>query len=167
MAEATGRWTLLCYGVRSRDRAKKSFDIAAMSTVSETPIESPALPSAEIPTAPESAERWMTELHALLRELEVMTVASEVLPPVFGESLDDRLVQARLGVAASLFTALECKNAAVAGHALRVALTCSGWAVQMGLPEEERDAIEIAALLHDVGMIGVPDQILLKPGDAR
>ena len=89
-----------------------------MSNVSETPLEPQSLPSAEIPTAPESAERWMTELHTLLRELEVMTVASEVLPPVFGESIDDRLVQARLGVAASLFTALECKNAAVAGHAL-------------------------------------------------
>jgi len=135
-----------------------------MSNISKPPIESQAIPSVEIPTAPESAERWMTELHALLRELEVMTVASEVLPPVFGESVDDRLVQARLGVAASLFTALECKNAAVAGHALRVALTCSGWAVGLGLSEDERDAVEIAALLHDVGMIGAPDQILLKPG---
>ena len=106
----------------------------------------------------------MTELYTLLRELEAMTVASEVLPPVFGESVDDRLVQARLGVAASLFTALECKSAAVAGHALRVALACSGWAVQMGLPEDERDAIEVAALLHDVGVIGAPDHILLKAG---
>jgi diguanylate cyclase (GGDEF)-like protein len=59
---------------------------------------------------------------------------------------------------------LECKNAAVAGHALRVALTCSGWAMTLELPEKDRDAIEIAALLHDVGMIGAPDQILLKPG---
>ena len=51
-----------------------------------------------------------------------------------------------------------------AGHALRVALTCSGWATRLGLPDAERDAIEIAALLHDVGMIGAPDHILLKPG---
>jgi len=98
----------------------------------------------------------MTELHALLRELELMTVASEVLPPVFAESIDERLVQARLGVAAGLYAALECKNAAVAGHALRVALACSGWAAQMGLPDDERDDIEIAALLHDVGVIGAP-----------
>jgi diguanylate cyclase (GGDEF)-like protein len=140
------------------------LQFASMSNAFDIPVESSALVPAEIPTAPESAERWMTELHALLRELEVMTVAGEVLPPVFGESVDDRLVQARLGVAGSLFTALECKNAAIAGHALRVALTCSGWGVSLGLSEEERDAIEIAALLHDVGMIGAPDQILLKPG---
>ncbi len=140
------------------------YKYAPMSSIPETPLEPQSLPSAEVPAAPESAERWMTELHALLRELEVMTVAAEALPPVFGESIDDRLVQARLGVAAGLFAALECKNAAVAGHALRMALTCSGWAVQMGLPDDERDDIEIAALLHDVGMIGAPDGILLKPG---
>lgn len=134
-----------------------------MNDVPETPIPSPPLPTAAVPTAPESAERWITELHALLRELEAMTAASEVLPPVFGESIDDRLVEARLGVAAGLFAALECKNAAVAGHALRVALMCSGWAVHMALPDEERDAIEIAALLHDIGVIGAPDDVLLKP----
>ena len=33
----------------------------------------------------------------------------------------------------------------------------------MDLPETERDAIEVAALLHDVGLIGAPDRILLKP----
>ena len=72
-------------------------------------------------------------------------------------------------MAASLFAALQCKNAATAGHALRVALTCSAWAMKLDLPEAERDAIEIAALLHDIGVIGAPDHILLKPGmlDAR
>ena len=34
----------------------------------------------------------------------------------------------------------------------------------MDLKDEERDAVEVAALLHDIGVIGVPDQILLKPG---
>ena len=65
-------------------------------------------------------------LDALLQELEMVTAASHTLPPVFVETVDDQLVQIRLGVAASLFTALQCKNAAVAGHSLRVALTCNG-----------------------------------------
>jgi diguanylate cyclase (GGDEF)-like protein len=96
--------------------------------------------------------------------LESVTAASHTLPPVFGELVDDRLVQIRLGMASSLFTALQCKNAAVAGHSLRVALTCSAWALKMNLSEADCDAIEVAALLHDVGMIGAPDHILLKPG---
>jgi diguanylate cyclase (GGDEF)-like protein/PAS domain S-box-containing protein len=121
-------------------------------------------PAAAILPASASAEQWMTELHALLHELEAVTAASHTLPPVFSEPLDNQLVQVRLGTAASLFAALQCKNAATAGHALRVTLTCSAWAVSMGLPPEQRDAIEIAALLHDIGVIGAPDNILLKPG---
>ena len=32
------------------------------------------------------------------------------------------------------------------------------------MEESQRDQLEIAALLHDIGVIGVPDHILLKPG---
>jgi response regulator RpfG family c-di-GMP phosphodiesterase len=109
-------------------------------------------------------ERWMAELGTLLHELETVTVAHEALPPVLSEVADNQLVQVRLGTAASLFAALQCKHAASAGHSLRVALSCSAWAASLGLGEPQRDAVEIAALLHDVGVIGAPDHILLKPG---
>jgi diguanylate cyclase (GGDEF)-like protein len=46
---------------------------------------------------------------------------------------------------------------------LRVALTASAWAFHNGLPDKARDTIEVAALLHDIGVMGVPDHILLKP----
>jgi HD-GYP domain-containing protein (c-di-GMP phosphodiesterase class II) len=112
--------------------------------------------------SPPLADKWAAELQTLLRELETVTAAGHALPPVFSEVVDEHLVRARLGVGASLFAALRCKNAAVAGHALRVAMNCSAWAMQMNLPEVERDAIEVAALLHDIGVIGAPDHILLK-----
>jgi diguanylate cyclase (GGDEF)-like protein/putative nucleotidyltransferase with HDIG domain/PAS domain S-box-containing protein len=69
-----------------------------------------------------------------------------------------------LGIASGLHTALRCKDPATAAHSLRVALGCSSWAELMRLAPDERDALEVAALLHDVGKIGVPDQVLLKPG---
>jgi len=108
-------------------------------------------------------EQRFSELNGLLRELEVVTAANYTLPPVLSESADNQLIQVRLGIAGSLFTALQCKHAATAGHSLRVALSCSSWAVKLGLEGSQRDAIEVAALLHDVGIIGAPDQILLKP----
>ena len=43
-------------------------------------------------------------------------------------------------------------------------LGCSSWAAAMELDDETRDVLEVAALLHDVGKIGVPDKVLLKPG---
>ncbi len=113
--------------------------------------------------APGKVDQWLTDLNGLLRELETITAANYALPPVLSEPADNQLIQVRLGIASSLFAALQCKNAATAGHSLRVALTCSSWAMKMGLEQSERDAIEIAALLHDLGMIGAPDQILLKP----
>jgi diguanylate cyclase (GGDEF)-like protein/PAS domain S-box-containing protein len=59
---------------------------------------------------------------------------------------------------------LRCKDPATATHSVRVALGCSSWAAVMQLEPAERDALEVAALLHDVGKIGVPDKVLLKPG---
>ncbi|MGA2796145.1 MAG: diguanylate cyclase [Thermoguttaceae bacterium] len=110
-------------------------------------------------------DQWLTDLNGLLRELEIISAADYTLPPVISEQADNQLIQVRLGIASSLFAALQCKHAATAGHSLRVALTCSSWAVQMGLEQPRRDAIEIAALLHDLGVIGAPDKILLKSGN--
>jgi diguanylate cyclase (GGDEF)-like protein len=110
-------------------------------------------------TAPETV--WMAE--TLLRELE-QTSGGSLPPPVLESHPDNQLVQVRLGLATSLYTALRYRHAATAGHSLRVALSASAWALWMRLAAHERDVIEVAALLHDVGMIGLPDQILLKAG---
>ena len=66
-------------------------------------------------------------------------------------------------MASGLFTALRQKHPQTAEHSLRVALGCSSWSLYAGLDEETRDTIEVAALLHDIGKIGVPDSILSKP----
>jgi diguanylate cyclase (GGDEF)-like protein len=113
--------------------------------------------------APLNAESRMSELGSLLRELESVSVATRQSLPVISESIDNELVQVRLGVAASLFAALQCRHRASAAHSLRVALTCSAWAHHMQLEAGHRDVIELAALLHDIGVMGVPDEILLKP----
>lgn len=75
----------------------------------------------------------------------------------------DRIARAKLGMATSLFTALRVKHAPTAEHSLRVALGCSSWCQAMGLPESTANEVEVSALLHDVGKIGVPESILLKP----
>ena len=106
----------------------------------------------------------MAELGTLLDELTSITAAGQEWALPAGEAAQARLVQLRLGIAASLFAALQCKHAATAGHGLRVALTSSAWARKLGMGTAQRDLLEVAALLHDIGIIGVPDQVLLKPG---
>jgi diguanylate cyclase (GGDEF)-like protein/PAS domain S-box-containing protein len=71
----------------------------------------------------------------------------------------------RLGIASSLLAALRHKHAPAADHSLRVALGCSSWAFAIGLRNGEREELEVAALLHDVGKIGAPERLLLKPAE--
>jgi len=78
-------------------------------------------------------------------------------------ALENQLVQVRLGIASGLFAALRAKHPPTAHHCLRVALACSAWSAMLGWSDRERDELELAALLHDIGKIGVPDALLLKP----
>lgn len=72
----------------------------------------------------------------------------------------NQLVEVRLGLASALFTALRAKHAPSAAHSVRVALTCSAWGMRDQLDDETLDQIEVAALLHDIGKVAVPDHIL-------
>lgn len=102
-------------------------------------------------------------LAQLLEESHPLTSATTSV--VAGEQdFQNELAQVRLGLAASLFFAMRAKHPPTARHSLRVAIGCSSWSMLLQLPTRERDEIEVAALLHDVGKIGVPDDILMKPG---
>ena len=90
--------------------------------------------------------------------------ANPALDSASRRDLENQLVQVRLGIASSLFTALRTKHADTASHSLRVALNTAAWMEALGMEADQRDVMEVAALLHDVGKIGVPDNILLKPG---
>lgn len=62
-----------------------------------------------------------------------------------------------------LMTALEYRDPYTYGHSGRVSAWCRKIAMEMGLPPEEVDRIELGGLIHDVGKVGVPDMILNKP----
>ncbi|HEY2415193.1 MAG TPA: diguanylate cyclase [Pirellulaceae bacterium] len=125
-------------------------------------------PAAAAPSDPaRSAEAQIGKVASLLGSLEgapapLAPVATSVLDSA-ELALENKLVQVRLGIASSLFAAIRAKHAPTAHHSMRVALSCSAWAATLGLNDEDRDLLEVAALLHDIGKIGVPDSILLKP----
>lgn len=129
-------------------------------------MSSPTGPTTPITSAApvRAADQWAVRLGALLNELQHESNALRDSAPSAGVAIDSVLAQVRLGAAAGLFAALRCKHPPSASHSLRVALVSSAWAQAMRLPEAECDLIELAALLHDVGVIGVPEAILQKPG---
>lgn len=63
-----------------------------------------------------------------------------------------------------LARAAEFRDNETGRHILRVGRYSAAIARQMGMPDNFVELIELAAPLHDVGKIGIPDEILLKPG---
>lgn len=63
----------------------------------------------------------------------------------------------------TLLNALRCKDEYTWGHSLRVAYFCVSVGRELGLSEEALYELEVSALFHDIGKIGVPDNVLMKP----
>ena len=64
----------------------------------------------------------------------------------------------------SLVAALDAREHETSDHSQRVVRYTSTIAARMGIKAQELEEIGRGALLHDVGKIGVPDAVLLKPG---
>ncbi len=62
-----------------------------------------------------------------------------------------------------LMAALDAKDSGTQGHSERVSRLTVAVAREMGLPKEKLIDIERGALLHDIGKIGVSDEVLRKP----
>jgi HD domain-containing protein/MASE9 protein len=75
-----------------------------------------------------------------------------------------RLRRAHRETIAALSRSMEAKDLYTGAHTERVAAVAVGLARQLGYRDEELEAIEIGALLHDVGKIGIPESVLSKPG---
>jgi putative nucleotidyltransferase with HDIG domain len=69
-----------------------------------------------------------------------------------------------LGSIRMLAAAIDEKDPYTRGHSGRVAKYSTLIGRELGLSDEDLDKLRIAALLHDVGKIGVDDRVLKKPG---
>jgi putative nucleotidyltransferase with HDIG domain len=81
--------------------------------------------------------------------------------------LEESLVRARASEAAAikvLSSITEMRDPYTAGHQKRVAELCVAIADHLGMPDEQKRGLETAALLHDVGKVSVPIEILACPG---
>ena len=74
--------------------------------------------------------------------------------------LQRAIFQSLIGLA----NALEAKDVYTRGHSVRVSQLTRQLALRAGLPRPAAETIAQAALLHDIGKIGVPESILRKPG---
>lgn len=78
--------------------------------------------------------------------------------------LGRQLEQAFQETVTSLVVTLEARDKYTEGHSLRVAHYAAGIAAPLGLPGAVRAQVRTASLLHDLGKVGVRDDVLNKPG---
>jgi len=98
-------------------------------------------------------------------ETTLLTIAARDLAlAVENEELRESRRRDTIGIVATLIEAIEAKDRFNRGHSRRVADLARRFAHHVGLPRRERELIEVAAQLHDIGKIGVPEEILNKPG---
>ena len=67
-------------------------------------------------------------------------------------------------LASALANAIEARDSYLHGHCERLASLAVRIAEDLGVPAEEIETVRLGAILHDVGKIGIPDRVLLKPG---
>lgn len=79
-------------------------------------------------------------------------------------ALYDDLNAMFLGTLEALTASIDAKDRYTCGHSQRVAALTQQLSRAIGLDEQTVSRMHIAGLVHDVGKIGVPERVLLKPG---
>jgi putative nucleotidyltransferase with HDIG domain len=100
-------------------------------------------------------ERWTRLRDAILPQLATALESSQLIAEVRKQ---------HLATIAALSRSIEAKDGSTGEHTERVATLAVELARRLGYAGADLDAVEIGALLHDVGKIGVPEAILHKPG---
>jgi PAS domain S-box-containing protein/putative nucleotidyltransferase with HDIG domain len=75
-----------------------------------------------------------------------------------------KLVQSREAIIQAIASIIEMRDPFTSGHQRRVAALAEAIAVEMELAPDQVDLIRVASLIHDLGKISVPAEILCKPG---
>ncbi len=79
-------------------------------------------------------------------------------------SRSDKLVGVYHDTIEALASAIAAKDFYAQGHVSRIQKICAMVGDRLGLGADEVYGIQVAALVHDIGKLGVPEYIVLKPG---
>ncbi len=80
------------------------------------------------------------------------------------EKTQKHLTEALQTSVSAMVTAMELRDPYTAGHEARVATIAYAIGEEMGWPEDRLQGLRMAALVHDIGKISIPAEILNKPG---
>ena len=103
--------------------------------------------------------------HFNAAELRLMNVISDhATSAIQRATLHEQLEENFLQTVVSLANAIDARDSYTGDHSQRMGDLATRMSQAMNLQEKEIEAIYWAAVLHDIGKIGLPDEILNKPG---
>lgn len=122
-------------------------------------------------TKPFRIEELMVRIHAILRRKSITEQGERLKNKDEIQSLSEKIQELirtfssnHDGLAEAMAQMLSLRDSETEEHARRVVELSVSLAQEMGISDPELNHIRMGALLHDVGKIGIPDSILLKPG---
>ncbi|MFI5339965.1 MAG: HD domain-containing phosphohydrolase [Candidatus Methylomirabilales bacterium] len=96
--------------------------------------------------------------------LQAQGLANQVGVALSNASLIEELAKLNWGTLTTLARAIDAKSAWTAGHSERVTELALRIGRTLGLRQKDLDVLHRGGLLHDIGKIGIPPEILDKPG---
>jgi cyclic di-GMP phosphodiesterase len=113
-----------------------------------------------------AVQRGLRRREELARQRAVARVLKEEIVNIGAELARERAKVKGLSVATleALVAVVEARDSWFAGHSLRVAQMAVSIAAETGHSDEEIEQVRQAGLLHDIGMIAVPEGLLSKQG---
>jgi diguanylate cyclase (GGDEF)-like protein len=138
--------------------------LADMSLQFEATERLPVTISAGLCNYPQHGASVTVLLAALASTLEEAKASGGDAIKVAGLDTDDKIASSGFDILQGLVIAVDTKDRYTKRHSEDVARYATFLATRMGAEPELLRSIRVAGLLHDVGKIGIPDQILRKPG---
>lgn len=136
-------------------RSAQAFSFIAFAIATNTL----AVVLADPPTVPPSQYT-----PAAVLPLAGVTLMAGVFVALVRRGRDSVERRARVGAAVGLAQALDLRDPYTAEHSGTVASYAAQMAAELGLTPRQIERVRLAGVLHDVGKIGIPDAVLLKPG---
>jgi putative nucleotidyltransferase with HDIG domain len=96
-------------------------------------------------------------------EVDTLTTAFNTMMDSV-KAAEAEALSAYLGTIRALALALDARDPYTAGHSERVSAVSLAIGRCLALDEKQLEVLRLGALLHDIGKIGISDQVLMKPG---
>ena len=153
--------------IRQTDETKR-VPVVILTGLNDTDLKERALlcGAVDLMNKPVDAGQLIARLRNVLQtkgyEDQLRATNAVLNDTVERQSVD--LAQSRMSVVCRLGMAAEFRDEDTGNHVIRVGCYSRAVAAAMGMPRPFLEMLLLAAPLHDIGKIGIPDSVLLKPG---